>query len=105
MKQINIADFREKIILLATQTTVDEELNRVETLVPTAEVWANITIKSGNFDNTEAGTKPQLRYVIYIRKQPIQCEYVRYNGKLLILTSPFYVVDNKYICIEAVAVV
>ena len=101
MKPVPIADFREKITLCKITTTVDEELNRINTIVPKKQVWANVTAKS-NVDNTIAATRPELHYKFIIRKQDaLQCDAVIYRGRTLMITVPYYEVDNKYIVIEA----
>lgn len=98
---IPLSDFRTKITLLTASVTVDNELNRIIGKVPNKEVWAAVEVKSAAVDNTAAGVRPELHYKFYIRKQDIRCDFVRYKGKVLTLTAPWYVVGN-YICIEAV---
>jgi len=104
MKDIRISDFRNKITLLTAEVTTDAEMNRTERMVRGRTVWANIEVKTANVDNTTAGTRPELHYKIYIRAQSVQFDYIEYNGKVLQLTAPYYVVDNKYICINAVEI-
>lgn len=105
MKQLRIADFRDKVSLKIAVVTVDSELNRVETLRTAKVVWANVETRSSNIDDTEAGHRPQLVYRITMRKQDVDFEYLEYNGKLLIPNGPYYPVDNKYLVVEAVEVV
>ena len=58
MKTPKIADFREKVVLLKASVTVDDELNRVETVAPVKECWAAVEVKSTSIENTPAGTRP-----------------------------------------------
>lgn len=105
MNNPKISDFREKIVLLKAVTTTDSELNRIETLTPDKTVWAAVEARASEFDNTVAGTRPEIRYRITIRKQAVQCDYVQYREKTLRLFNPWYEINNKYIQIEAVAVI
>ena len=102
MKSLQVADFREKVELLRATVTVDSELNRTESFSVANVVWAAVEVRSASIDNTVAGHKDLLKYKFTIRKQSIECDYVRYHGKVLVLTCPWYEVDNKYIVIEAV---
>ena len=102
---IKTSDFREKIELLKYVNSIDSELNRIENLKSIKSVWANIQAESSNIDDTEAGHKDLLKYKIFIRKQAVNFDYVRYRGKLLILTGPYYEVENKYICLKCEEIV
>lgn len=104
MKAPKIAEFREKITLCKFVSTVDSELNRVQTAVPVQQVWANVTAKS-NVDITVASNRPELHYQFIIRKQAITCDAIKYRGRLLVLTKPWYEVDNKYIVLEGSEIV
>lgn len=101
MKSLRIADLRDRVVLKKAVVTVDSELNRIETLVTTKTVWANVEVRSSIVDNTDAGHKDVLKYKITIRRQSIECDYLEYKGTLLIPTGPWYPVDEKYIVIEA----
>ena len=96
-----ISEFRNKITLCRLLKTTDSELNRTETIQPTKEVWANVTVKRSNVDTTTASTRPEIHYEIVIRKQNITCDCVIYKGKTLYLTEPWYEYENKYIIIRA----
>ena len=100
MKAPKIAEFREKITLCRLVSTVDSELNRVETAETVQQVWANVTAKS-NVDTTVASTRPELHYQFIIRKQNIVCDAIKYRGRLLMLTEPWYEIGNKYIVLKA----
>lgn len=105
MKTLKIAEFRDKISLQIATVTVDNELNRIESVRTVKTVWANVECRNSNIEDTEAGHKPQLKYKITIRKQTVDFEYIEYRGKRLIPTGPWYEVDNKYIVVEAVEIV
>ena len=99
-----IADFRDKITLCRLTSTVDSELNRVYSIVPVQEVWAVVTVKSSNVDETSAGFRPEITYSIIIRRQNVVCDCIRWNNKVLKLAKPIYPLDTKYIQIEAVEI-
>lgn len=106
MNALKIADFRDRVTLLASSATVDSELNRIETVAPVKTVWANVKVKNSVIDSTPAGTRPEIRYTITIRKQKLASyDHVAYKGRVLKLTAPAYEVDNKYIVFEAVETV
>lgn len=104
MKTPKIADFREKVVLLKASVTVDDELNRVETVAPVKECWAAVEVKSTSIENTPAGTRPEIKYLITLRKQRTRpdFDYVKFREKVLQLAVPWYEYENKYIIIEAV---
>lgn len=104
MKSPTMADFRDKITLCRLTSTVDGELNRTYSIVPVQEVWAVVTVKSSNVEETNAGFRPETIYSIVIRRQAIVCDCIKWNGKVLKLTKPCYPLDTKYIQIEAVEV-
>ena len=99
-----IADFRDRITLCRLTSTVDSELNRVYSIVPVQEVWAVVTVKSSNVDETAVGFRPEITYSIVIRRQAIVCDCIMWNGKVLKLSKPVYPLDTKYIQIEAVEI-
>ena len=101
MKRLKIADFRDKVSLKIAVLTVDSELNRTEALQTAKVVWANVEVRSTTIEETQAGHKPQLKYVITMRNQNVVFDYLEYKGKLLVPTGPWYVVENKYIVVEA----
>lgn len=105
MKEPTIAELREKITLCRLVSTVDNELNRVETIEPVQTVWARAEVRSSNVDDTSAGTRPVIRYIFTIRNQSIQCDCVQWHGKTLYLDRPYYTLSPKYIVIEAVEIV
>lgn len=106
MNALKIADFRDRVTLLASSATVDSELNRIETVAPVKTVWANVKVKNSVTDSTPSGTRPEIRYTITIRKQKLASyDHVAYKGRVLKLTAPAYEVDNKYIVFEAVETV
>ena len=105
IKAPTMAEMREKITLCKLVSTVDGELNRIESVVPVQEVWARVEARTTNVDVTAAGSRPEIHYIFTIRKQAIQCDCVQYKGKTLYLTKPYYDVDFKYIVIEAVEIV
>lgn len=105
MKAPTIAEFRDKINLCRFVSTVDAELNRIDDIQIVKTTWANVTAKSSNVEQTAAGFRPEVTYEIIIRKQSIVCDCIQWQGKLLKLVEPYYVVDNKYILMKAVEVV
>lgn len=105
MKTPKIADFHDKITLCRAVSTVDNELNRIETVEPVQDVWARVEVRNSIVDGTTAGSRPEIRYTITIRQQSIVCDYIRYKGRLLRVTAPWYPVENKYIVIEATEIV
>lgn len=104
MKEPTIAELREKITLCKLTSTVDSELNRIETVTPVQTVWARAEVRSSNVDDTTAGTRPELRYIFTIRNQSIQCDCVQWHGKTLYLDRPWYALNQRYIVIEAVEI-
>lgn len=104
MRNLKISEFREKVTLCKANLLIDDELNRIEHIVPIKSVWSSVHVKGSVVDNTVAGIKPEITYSIIIRNQHVDFDYVRYRGKLLKLTRPYYEVDVKYIQIEAVEV-
>lgn len=105
MKAPTIAEFRDKINLCRFVSTVDAELNRIDDIQIVKTTWANVTAKSSIVEQTAAGFRPEVTYEIIIRKQSIVCDCIQWQGKLLKLVEPYYVVDNKYIFMKAVEVV
>lgn len=105
MKEPTIAELRERITLCRLASTVDSELNRIETVVPVQEVWARAEVRSSNVDDTTAGTRPELRYVFTIRYQSINCDCIQWHGKTLYLDRPWYAISPRFIVIEAVEIV
>lgn len=109
MTMLKISDFRDKITLLQTKTTIDAELNRVETLVPLKSIWAVVDVKNAGIDATPAGEKWQIKYKITVRRQAVPVDYVLYKGNVLRLTTPAYNFNNennnKYVVLEAVEVI
>ena len=101
MKDPKIADFRAKVMLCRLLKTTDNELNRVETIQPIKEVWADITVNNSNIDTTTASTRPTLKYDILIRKESVSFDCLKYQNRVLYLTEPYYEVNNKYILIKA----
>lgn len=104
MKSPTMADFRDKITLCRLVATVDNELNRTYDCVPVQEVWAVVTVKSSNVDETSVGFRPEITYSIIIRRQNVVCDCIKWNNKVLKLVKPIYPLDTKYIQIEAVEV-
>lgn len=100
-----IAQLREKVILCRLLKTTDSELNRVETISPVLEVWAEVVVKGSTIDNTTATSRPELHYEITIRKQAITCDCIKWRDKVLYLTAPYYEKDNKYIVLRAEEIV
>ena len=103
-KSVRIADFRDRITLLEIQWEIDSEMNRKEILVPKKTVWASITAKSSSFDNTQAGTRPEIIYDVVLRKINMDFGYVQYKGKICSLKAPKYDVDNKYTVFQMVEI-
>lgn len=108
-KDYKIANFRDKVTLMRTIVTTDKELNRIESIVPIKEVWAVVEVKSAGVDATPAGEKPVIKYTVTLRAQDIafnypELNYLKYKGKLLRLSAPWYS-DVKYVTIEAFEVV
>lgn len=99
---VRIADFRERVTLCRLTSTVDSELNRSYSAEELKTVWAVVQVKNSTFDNTAAGFRPEVTYDIVIRAQSIECDCLKWQGKLLRLTKPWYALDTKYIAIEAV---
>lgn len=104
MKEPTISELRERITLCKITSTVDSELNRVESIVPVQTVWARAEVRSSNVDSTTAGTRPVLRYIFTIRSQSIECDCVQWHGKTLYLNGPWYSISPRYIVIEAVEI-
>lgn len=99
---IDISKFRERITLAAAGVTVDEELNRIESIVLGKTVWAAVEVKSASLNAADAGLQPKILYRFYIRKQTVgQVDFIQYHGKTLRLSVPYYEIDNKYIVFEA----
>lgn len=101
MKNPKIAEFRDKITLLKSVATVDDELNRIETMQKMKTVWAAAEVKSSLIETTPAGHRAVLRYTFTVRKQELDFDYLLFKGKILSLLSPYYEVGNKYIVIDA----
>ena len=105
MRTPRVADFRDRIVLCRFATTVDSELNRIETIEPVRTTWACVTAKTSNVDPTSTGTRPEIQYEILIRKQAVTFDCIQWNGRTLRLTEPWYPIENKYILIRAVDIV
>ena len=101
-KDITIGDLSERITLIGVTETVDDELNRIETLVDLATVWAFIEFKSSNFDKTATGERPEVRYKVTMRKNDINFLYIRWRGTVYNLDAPKHDVDRKYTVFEMV---
>lgn len=99
MKTLKIADLRERILLVNTEWKIDKELNRIEKNVPVQEVWANIEAKSSNYENTDAGTKPLIKYKVTIRKNEAEFVKVFWKDKYYEVLQPRYS-DLKYTYFE-----
>lgn len=104
MKKLKIAELHDKITLCKVVNSIDSELNRVESIVPYKSVWANVEAKTAVDDNTITGTRPEVRYKITMRKQDADCEYIVYQGKQLLVTTPCYS-DILYTYCEATEIV
>lgn len=104
-KSLNISDLQERITLVGVKITTDAELNRIETLVDLAIVWANIENKSSNFDNTATGEKPKVKYKVTIRKNNVDFKYIRWRGNVYDLANPKFDVDRKYTMFEMTGLV
>lgn len=102
-KSPKISDFRDRITLCKFVATVDDELNRVYSIVPVREVWAVVAVKSANVVETTAGFRPELQYEIIIRNQVINgIDCIKWKDKILNLSKPNYHLNSKYIIFEAV---
>jgi len=100
-KAPKISDFRDKIVLCKLVSTVDDELNRIYDIKTVREVWAVASVKSSNVDETDVGFRPELQYQFIVRNQDVYpCDCVKWKGKVLYLSKPYYPLNTKYIVLE-----
>lgn len=104
MKDYTTSDLRDRLVIYDIQETIDDEANHIETPVPVRTVWAHTEVRTATDKETPTGERPTIRRDFIIRYDPKllpKIKKVGFKGKTSELTAPPYVIENKYIKIEA----